>query len=129
MGEPVFFASHFRIKEGRRETVMQAAHEVADQVEAEKPRTVLFLVYADTDTDVVSFLHAFPDADSMNVHFAGADERAAAISEHVQPLGWDVYGSPSPEALENLRLAAASSGVALAVRQDYVAGFLRLAPG
>ena len=126
MAEPVFFASHFRIKDGGRDVVMEAAHDAASQLQSGKPRTVLYLMYLDPEAETISFLHAFPDADAMDVHFVGADERFATIREYVSPLGWEVYGRPSPSALEVLRQRAKASGLALSFHPDYVAGFLRL---
>jgi quinol monooxygenase YgiN len=75
MAEPVFFASHFRIKEGGRDAVTEAARDTASHLQANKPRTVLFLIYLDREAETISFLHAFPDADALDVHSVGADER------------------------------------------------------
>ena len=127
MSEPVFFLSHFRIKEGGLEAVTDLARQVASALHAEKPRTVLFLSYIDAAGKVISFLHAFPDAEAMDIHSLGSDKRANAAYEYVEPLGWEVYGKPSDAALDNLRQAAASSGVTLTVHPVYAAGFLRLA--
>ena len=128
MSEPVLFVSHFRIKEGGSDIVSRAARDAASQINSDKPHTVLYLIYLDPKTDKISFLHAFRDADAMDVHFVGADERFATIREYVEPLGWEVYGSPSPPALDVLRQRAAASGSALSVSPDYVAGFLRQMP-
>jgi quinol monooxygenase YgiN len=126
MSEPVFFLSHFRIKEGALDRVRQLARDVSDQLHAEKPRTVLFLSYVDNDRGVISFLHAFPDEEAMDLHNVGSDERSKAAYEHVEPLGWEIYGRPSAAALETLRQAAASTGVPLALNAEYVAGFVRV---
>jgi hypothetical protein len=128
MPEPVFFASHFRIKEGQLDVVRQLTREGAARLQAEKPRTVLFLSYLDADGGTISFLHAFADAESMDLHFVGADERARAAYQYFDPLGWELYGNPSAAALETLRQAADSAGVALATHPEYLAGFLRLEP-
>ena len=64
-----------------------------------KPRTILFLSYLDEQGGRISFLHAFPDADAMDQHFEGADDRAAA-----------------------------KFGVPLIVEPEFNAGFLGLAP-
>jgi quinol monooxygenase YgiN len=80
MTESIFFLSHFRIKEGQLDRVRQLASEAAVRLEAEKPRTVLFLSYLDADGGTVSFLHAFADRESMDMHIAGADERSRAAS-------------------------------------------------
>jgi hypothetical protein len=128
MAEPVFFLSHFRIKEGQLDFVKQLTSQVAARLQSEKPRTVLFLSYLDADGGTISYLHAFANAESMDLHFAGADERSRAAYQYIEPLGWEVYGNPSSAALETLRQAADSSGVRLARHPEYLAGFFRLEP-
>lgn len=128
MAEPIFFISHFRIKEGTFEALKQLSLDSTQRLRAQKPRTVLFLSYVDEDRGVISFLHAFTDADAMDVHFEGADERSRAALEFIEPIGWEFYGKPSPEALETMRQTAHASGATLTVQPDYLAGFLRLAP-
>jgi hypothetical protein len=129
MPEPIFFLSHFRIKEGQLDVVRRIASEGAARLQAEKPRTVLFLSYLDADGGTISFLHAFADPESMDMHIVGADERSRAASEYIEPLGWEVYGNPSPVALETLRQAADSARKALVRHPEYLAGFLRLELG
>ena len=128
MPEPIFFLSHFRIKEGQLDFVRQLTSEVAARLEAEKPRTVLFLSYLDTDRGTISFLHAFADEESMDLHFVGSDERSRTAYEHMEPLRWELYGNPSSAALETLSKVADSAGVSLASHPVYLAGFLRLEP-
>ena len=128
MSEPIFFLSHFRIKEGQLDLVRELASEAGVRLEAEKPRTVLFLSYLDADGGTITFLHAFADPESMDMHIVGADERSRAASPYIEPLGWEVYGNPSSVALETLRQAADSAGVSLASHPEYLAGFLRLEP-
>ena len=92
----------------------------------DKPGTAAWLVFLGEDGTQVSFVHFFPDADSMDLHFEGSDERSAAVYEFVEPDGFEIYGRPSDEALETMRQAAAGSGVSLRVLPDHVGGFLRL---
>jgi len=68
----------------------------------------------------------FADAESMDIHFQGSDERGRAAYEYVDPAGWEFYGRPSQQALETMRQAATSAGVTLSVEPDYLGGFLRL---
>jgi hypothetical protein len=126
MTEPIFFLSHFRIKEGGLDVLRRLTREVTPQLEAEKPRTVLFLSYLSSDGGEISFLHAFADAKSMDLHIVGSDERSRAAYGYMEPLGWEIYGKPSAAALEGMRQAAASAGVPLALHPEYLAGFLRL---
>jgi hypothetical protein len=126
MPEPIFFLSRFRVRQGGLEALRRITRDVTPQLETEKPRTVLFLSYLNSDDGVISFLHAFADAESMDLHFVGADERSRAAAEHMEPLGWEIYGKPSTAALAAMQQAAASSGVSLALYPEYLAGFLRL---
>jgi hypothetical protein len=126
VAEPVFFVSHFRIKEGQLDVVRQMMGESMARLQAEKPRTVLFLSYLEAEVGTISFLHAFADAESMDLHFVGADERSRAAYQYLEPLGWELYGNPSSAALENLGKAAASAGVPLTRHPKYLGGFLRL---
>jgi hypothetical protein len=87
---------------------------------------VLYLAYLDDKRTQVSFLHAFPDAESMDLHFDGADERAKAAYQYLEPRGWEIYGRPSDNAMGSMREAAAGAGVPLTVLPDQLGGFLRL---
>jgi hypothetical protein len=64
----------------------------------------------------------------MDAHFEGADERAAAAYQFLEPRGWEVYGTPSDRAMETLRQAATSAGASLTVLPEHLDGFLRLHP-
>ncbi|MGH2489404.1 MAG: hypothetical protein ACRDFR_07290 [Candidatus Limnocylindria bacterium] len=120
------FISHFGVKAGTRDDFARLFRESAKQLQEDKPRTLVFLAYLSQAATQASFLHVFADAESMNVHFQGSDERSRAAYEYLEPMGWEVYGRPSQEALETLRDAASSAGVTLSVEPDYLMGFLRL---
>jgi hypothetical protein len=126
MSEPVVFISHFKVKEGKLDELKQLAGEVERSLREDKPRTAAWLVFLGEDGTQVSFVHCFPDADSMDLHFEGSDERSAAVYGFVEPDGFEIYGRPSDEALETMRQAAEGSGVSLRVLPDHVGGFLRL---
>ena len=126
MSEPVVFISHFGIKEGKLDDMRRHSSDVLAQLREDKPRTVLFLAYLDEHGTEVCFLHAFPDAESMDLHFEGVDERVATAYEYLEPRGWEIFGRPNEGALESMRQAATSAGVTLTVMPDHLGGFLRL---
>jgi hypothetical protein len=125
VSKPVVFISHFGIKEGTLGDLRRLSEEVIERLRQDKPRTVLYLAYLDAEGTQVSFLHAFPDAESMDLHFDGADERAKAAYQFLEPRGWEIYGRPSEEAVESMRQAAEGAGVPLTVLPDHLGGFLR----
>jgi len=126
MSEPIAFISHFRVKQGKHDDVTRLFQDVSERLKAEKPRTLVFLAYFNETGTQVSFLHVFADAESMDLHFQGSDERGRAAYEYVDPAGWEFYGRPSQQAMETMRQAATSAGVTLSVEPDYLGGFLRL---
>lgn len=128
MSEPVFFISPFAIKEGALEDLKGHTEEAVQRLREEKPRTVLFLSYLDEEGSRISFLHGFPGADALDEHFAGADERAAAAYEFIEPRGWEFYGQASQQAMAGMRAAAERFGVPVVVEPRFNGGFLRLAP-
>ena len=129
MSEPVVFISHFKVKGGKLDELKRLAGEVERSLQEGKPRTAAWLVYLDEGGTKVSFVHCFPDARSMDLHFEGSDERSAAVYEFVEPDGFEIYGEPSDEALETMREAAAGSGVSLSVQPEHLGGFLRVPSG
>ncbi|HZB04113.1 MAG TPA: hypothetical protein VE737_07310 [Actinomycetota bacterium] len=126
MTEPIVFVSHFRIKDGKLDGLKQLFPEVLEMLEAEKPRTTAQLAYLDDAGTKVSIVHVFTDADTMDLHFRGAEERSRAAYEFMDPAGWEIYGTPSDAAMQMMRQAATSAAVALTVHSKYLGGFLRM---
>jgi len=125
VSEPIVFISHFGLKDGALEGFREMQREAVPQLEADKPRTLAFLYYLDEAGSEISIVHLFADADSMDAHFEGAAERAGRAYEYLVPRGWEIYGRPSPTALETMRRSAATAAVPLTLRPTYEAGFLR----
>ena len=128
MVEPIVFISHFAVKPGRLEDLKRLAREIQTELLADKPATVVYLMYLDEDGSRFTVVHCFPDTQAMDHHFEGSDERTSAAFEVMEPRGWEVYGSPSEGALAMLRQGAEMTGVPLIVLPDHLGGFLRLQP-
>jgi hypothetical protein len=124
MSDPVAFISRFRIKAGHRGAYQALAADITPRLQAEKPQTLVFLSYLGED-DLLTIIHVFADAGSMDRHFEGADERSAQAMPLLVPLGWEIYGAVSEAALMTLKRAAEKADVPLAVHGEFLAGFLR----
>jgi hypothetical protein len=129
MSEPIVFISHNQIKKGKLDDLKRVSGEATARLQAEKPRTLVFLAFVDEGGTQATFAHVFADAESMDLHFEGAEERSTAAYEYLNPAGWEIYGRPSTAVIEVMRQTAASAGVTLTVQPEYLAGFLRLAEG
>jgi quinol monooxygenase YgiN len=127
MSGPVVFVSHFAVKEGRLDDLRALAAEIEAQLRDEKPGTLAYLMYLDEQGSRFTVAHCFSDAEAMDRHFEGSDDRTAAAFEVMTPLGWEIYGRPSDAALASMREGAEATGVPLIVLPDHVGGFLRLA--
>jgi hypothetical protein len=127
MGGPVVFISHLRVKDGMGVELRRRWPEATARIEAEKPRTAVFWSFLDESGTMVSIVHVFADAEAMDVHVEGADERARAAYEVVEPRGWEIYGPASEAVVTLLTTSASAVGVPLTRWPEYVDGFSRLA--
>jgi hypothetical protein len=126
MTDPIVFVSHFRIKEGRFQDLRRHFLEAARALEMEKPQTSAFLPYGDDRGGALSIVHLFANADAMDAHVQGAEERSQAAYQFMDPGGWEIYGKPSASVMRMLQQAATGSRVDLKVRPIPFEGFLRL---
>ena len=125
MADPIVFISHFGVKQGMLKAYKDLARTVTQQLQAEKPRTLAYLFYLSPDGSEATIVHVFPDAESMDLHGQGSEERSRVAFEFLVPHGWEIYGTPSDAVLEQMRQAASASGVTLNVQPEYFDGFLR----
>jgi hypothetical protein len=124
MAEPVVFISRFQVKQGKVDEFATMFAEVVRSLEIGKPRTTAQVAYID-GSGGLSIVHVFPDADAMDIHFEGADERSRAAMRLMDPRGWEVYGPASESAVAMLRNLADANGVAVHLQPGYLGGFVR----
>jgi quinol monooxygenase YgiN len=124
MAGPIVFISHQRVKPGRFDEFAAFFAEGSTAIEADKPGTVVFLGFTDVDRGETRIVHVFPDADAMDRHMQGADERSAKAYEFLEPLEIDVYGSPSAGVVAEIE-ALAGHGVSVRLMPELVGGYLR----
>jgi hypothetical protein len=129
MSEPIVFISTHRIKQGKLDDFKQLSREITPLLEAGKPQTVFFQAYLNEKGNEVTIVHVFPDADAMDLHFQGADERSEKAYEFIEPHHFEIYGMPSEQVLSGMRQQATRSGSDLIVKPQPLFGFIRLASG
>ena len=124
MTEPVAFISRFRIKPGQRDAYQQLADEVTPRIEADWPRTLVYLQFLGPG-DELTVIHVFGDAEAMDIHAERAQAHAPRGMALFEPLGWEIYGRPGPAMRAALEAAAQRAGVALREYPQFTSGFLR----
>jgi quinol monooxygenase YgiN len=127
MTEPVAFISRFRIKPGQRDAYQQLAAEVTPRIQADWPRTLVYLLFMGP-ADELTIIHVFGDAEAMDIHAERAKAHSPRAIPLFEPLGWEIYGKPGAAARAALEAAAKQAGVALKEYPEFTAGFLRLSP-
>jgi quinol monooxygenase YgiN len=128
MSEPIVFISNQRIKEGKLDGYRQYYLEVIEEIKANKPGTVAHLFYVNEDGRDASIVHIFPDAEAMEYHMQGVDEKAKKAYEFTEIVSFEIYGKPSDKVLE-MMMQIAGSGVTLKLKPRYLGGYIRLKPG
>jgi len=128
MSEPIVFISHFKVKEGKLDSLKQLHQRVVEQIKTDKPGTVVFLHYLNEEGTEYSVIHVFPDADSFDRHGEGVEERAKAALEFIVPTRREIYGTPSDQALARLR-PTEGSGITLTAMPQPMGGYIRFKPG
>ena len=129
MPEPIVFISHSRVKEGQLASLKDLFRETVPMIEHDKPGTVVFQAYTNEDGTEVHIVHAFPDADAMDRHLEGVDERAAKAYEYIETAGFEIFGLPSETTLGTMRGFASKLGVPLIVHPHHLGGYLRPTSG
>ena len=102
MSEPIVFISHFKVKEGKEESLLQLNEKVTAQIKTDKPGTVGFLLFMNQAGNELSIVHVFPDAESFDRHVEGVGERSNASLEFIEPIGREAYGMPGDQVLTML---------------------------
>jgi hypothetical protein len=127
MSGPIVFISRFRVRTGKLDALKEFLREGAERLREEKPRTLAFLPYLGEDGTSLTILHLFADAESMDLHVEGAEERSKEAYEFIEPQGSEIFGLPSNGVVQMFR-EAATSGVPASFQTEYLDGFFRLEP-
>lgn len=127
MSEPIVFVSTHRIKEGKLDEFRELSRKMTPLIEEGKPNTVFFQSYLNEEGTELTIVHVFPDAEAMDLHLQGADERSGSAREFIQPQHFEIYGPASAQAMAMLR-GEAASGIGLTVKPQNLAGFIRFQP-
>ena len=104
MSGPIVFITHFKVKEGKHDTLKEFAKAMTEHIRAEKPGTVAFLQYLYEEGTEQTVIHVFPDADAFDRPGEGVVERARAGFEFIEPVRRELYGMPSDKVLATMQL-------------------------
>ena len=124
MSDPIVFISRNKIKPGMAEDFRNHYRASIAQTLANKPGTLAQLTYENEDASEVTIIRFFPNADALDQQIQGADQRSKKTYEFIEPIGIEIFGSPNPTTLENMKKIA-GSGVVVKISPNFLDGFIR----
>jgi len=124
MSEPIVFISRNKIKEGQAEEFRKHYRDSIPTTIADKPGTAIQLAYENEQATEVTIIRLFPNADALDQQIQGADQRSKKTYEFIEPIGIEIFGTPSPATLEKMKKIA-GSGVFVSLSPKYMGGYIR----
>lgn len=128
MTDPIAFIIRNRVKEGMFDDFRKHYRDSVPPTEADKPGTLVHLAYVNEDGTEVAIVRIFPNAEAMDLHLQGADERSKAAYEFIEPASIEIYGMPNNYAMEMMKKIA-GSGIDVSISPQFIGGFIRPKPG
>jgi quinol monooxygenase YgiN len=124
MSDPIVFISRNKIKPGMADDFRNHYRDSIAPTLANKPGTLAQLTYENEDASEVTIIRFFPNADALDQQIQGADQRSKKTYEFIEPIGIEIFGSPNPTTLENMKKIA-GSGVVVKISPNFLDGFIR----
>jgi quinol monooxygenase YgiN len=124
MTDPIVFISRNRVKEGMIDDFRKHYRDSVPSIEADKPGTLVQLAYVNDDATEVAVVRLFPNAEAMDLHLQGADERSKAAYLFIEPTSIEIYGTPGSYAMEMMKKIA-GSGIDVSINPQFIGGFIR----
>lgn len=124
--EPIIVIDRWRIRQGKLDTLKDAARGFVDFVAENEPQLIAYNVYVDEESSQATVVQIHPDSESIESHLEIAGPQFSQFMELFEPGGTiEVHGRPADPVLERMRQMAQQFGVTVAVKQRD-AGFARL---
>jgi len=124
MSEPVVFIIRFKIKEGKAAEFRMHYRESIQRTFETKPGTLAELAYENEEATEFTVIRQFPNADALDRHLHGADERSVKSFTFIEPIRVEIYGSLNPGTLEKM-VKIAGPGTPMEIHPNYTGGFIR----
>ncbi len=126
MADPLILVNSYRLQPGKEDAYQEGFRKTTELVEAEEPKMLYFAHHLSEDGTTATTVQVHADADNLLYHMELVAEHIQQAAEHIEwsSMSLDVYGTPSPTLLEQMRQVA-GSGVAVTVNPPVVS-FSRL---
>jgi hypothetical protein len=122
--QPVAFISRNKIKEGQADEFRKHYQGSIPPILAGKASALAQFAYENKETDEVTIIRFFADADALDRQIEGAETRSRKTYEFIEPVGIEIFGTLNPGTLEVLKKVV-GPGVAVNISPHYLGGFIR----
>ncbi|HEY9367633.1 hypothetical protein [Streptomyces sp.] len=126
MTDPLYYVDRSAIREGKLAAVKSGMRDLAEFIEAREPRLIAYHFYIDESESTMTLVAVHPDSASLEFHLELGDPKFRAFAELIRMRSIDVYGRPSPLAVDRLRQKAEMLGGGTVTLHTPQAGFSRL---
>ncbi len=109
MSDDIITISQHRVKEGRLDDFVGHYEETTPSVEANKPGTLLQAAHTNEEGSEATIIRIFENAHAMDKRLEGVDRRSAVSWQFIEPIGVEIFGSPSDAGLEMIEAVVGDS--------------------
>lgn len=127
--EPIVYIDRSEIRPGARAQLRDAVARLVAFVEEHEPQLAVYSIHLDENASAMTVLAVHPDSASLELHLRVGGPEFRRVGEFILLRSIDVYGEPSPIALELLEEKAKMLGDATVAVHPRTAGFSRFYRG
>ena len=125
MSETAVIIDSSEVNEGKLEELKTAMNELVEFAKMNEPDMIAYEVYFNEDDTQMTVLQIHPDSASAEFHMKVSGSRFSRFVDFIKMSGIDIYGKPSQNLLERLRLKARMLGSETVVVHELLTGFAR----
>jgi hypothetical protein len=125
MADPLYYIDCSDLREGKIAQVRDGMRDLAEFVEAREPQLIAYHFYIDEAESTMTTVAVHPDSASLELHMELGGPKFRAFRELIRMNSIDVYGRPSPAAVEQLCQKAEMLGGGTVTFHTLQAGFSR----
>lgn len=125
MSKTIIIIDTSEVKEGKLEDLKAAMNDLVEFTKMNEPNMIAYDVYFNDDGTQMTVLQVHPDSASAEFHMKILGSRFSRFVEFVKMSGIDIYGKPSQDSLERLRLKSQMLGSETVVVHELHTGFDR----
>jgi len=125
MSKTIIIIDSSEVNEGKLEDLKTSMNELVEFAKMNEPNMIAYDVYFNEDGTQMTVLQVHPDSASAEFHMKISGSRFSRFVEFVKMSGIDIYGKPSQDLLERLRLKSQMLGSENVVVHELHKGFAR----